>query len=49
MVLASEDKVKEPNLKPIAQIVAQAHFAQNHKWFTTPCWRNKKPFSNKLG
>lgn len=43
MVLASEDKVKELNLKPIAQIVAQAHFAQEPKWFTTaPVGATKK-------
>ncbi len=35
IVLASEAKVKQNNLKPLARIVAQATFAQDPKWFTT--------------
>ncbi len=35
LVLASSDAIKEYNLKPMAKIVAQGHFAQDPKWFTT--------------
>lgn len=35
LVLASADAVKEYKLKPMAKIVAQGHFAQDPKWFTT--------------
>ena len=35
LVLASADAVKQHGLKPIAKIVAQGHFAQDPKWFTT--------------
>lgn len=35
LVLASQDKVDEFSLKPIAKIVTQATFAQDPKWFTT--------------
>ena len=34
-VLMSESKAKELGLKPLARIVAQGHFAQDPKWFTT--------------
>jgi acetyl-CoA C-acetyltransferase len=35
LILASEQKVKSLNLKPMARIVAHATFAQDPKWFTT--------------
>jgi acetyl-CoA C-acetyltransferase len=35
LVLASEAKVKELNLKPLARVVTSATFAQDPKWFTT--------------
>ncbi len=35
LVIASENKVKELDLKPIAKIIAQATFAQAPEWFTT--------------
>jgi acetyl-CoA C-acetyltransferase len=35
VVVASESAVKSQGLKPLARIVAQAHFAQDPKWFTT--------------
>ncbi len=34
-VLMSESKAKELGLKPLARVVAQGHFAQDPKWFTT--------------
>lgn len=35
VVLASENKVKEKNLKPLAKIIAYATHAQQPEWFTT--------------
>ena len=35
VILASEQKVKDQNLQPLARIVAHATFAQDPKWFTT--------------
>ncbi|MEQ1664609.1 MAG: thiolase family protein [Bdellovibrionales bacterium] len=35
IILASDKKVKELNLKPLAKIVSYATFAQDPKWFTT--------------
>mgnify|MGYP000848989311 CR=1 FL=1 len=35
LVLMSETKMKEKNLKPLARVVAYASFAQDPKWFTT--------------
>lgn len=35
LVLASDAYAKQNNLKPMAKIVAQGHFAQDPKWFTT--------------
>lgn len=35
IILSSEKKVKELNLKPLARIVAQVTFAHDPKWFTT--------------
>ena len=35
LVVASEDKVQELNLKPLAKIISQATFAQAPEWFTT--------------
>lgn len=35
LVLASAAAVKQHNLKPLARIVSQGHFAQDPKWFTT--------------
>lgn len=35
LVLASEQKVKDLKLKPLARIVGHATFAQDPKWFTT--------------
>lgn len=35
VVLASADMVKKHNLKPLAKIVSQGHWAQDPKWFTT--------------
>ena len=33
--MASEDKVKKYNIKPIAKIIAHCSFAHDPKWFTT--------------
>ena len=35
LLLASEDKVKKYNIKPIAKIIAHCSFAHDPKWFTT--------------
>ena len=35
LLLASEEKVKKYNLKPIAKIIAHCSFAHDPKWFTT--------------
>lgn len=35
IVLMSESKMKEKNIKPLARIVSYAGFAQDPKWFTT--------------
>jgi acetyl-CoA C-acetyltransferase len=35
MIVASEQKVKDLKLKPLARVVAHATFAQDPKWFTT--------------
>ena len=35
LLLASEEKVKEYNIKPIAKIIAHCSFAHEPKWFTT--------------
>ena len=35
LVLASDAKVKELKLKPLAEVVAHSTFAQDPKWFTT--------------
>lgn len=35
LVLVSEEKLKSIGAKPLARVVAQAHFAQEPKWFTT--------------
>lgn len=35
LVLTTENKMKEANLKPLARVVAYSTFAQDPKWFTT--------------
>ena len=35
LLLASEEKVKKYNIKPIAKIIAHCSFAHDPKWFTT--------------
>lgn len=35
MIVASEEAVKKHDLKPMAKIVSQGHFAQDPIWFTT--------------
>ena len=35
ILLASEEKVKQLNIKPIAKIIAHCSFAHDPKWFTT--------------
>ncbi len=35
ILLASEEKVKQHNIKPIAKIIAHCSFAHDPKWFTT--------------
>lgn len=35
LLLASEEKVKKYNMKPVAKIIAHCSFAHEPKWFTT--------------
>lgn len=46
-ILMSESKAKALGVKPLARIVAQGHFAQDPKWFTTaPVGAMKKALQN---
>lgn len=49
LILASENKVKELKLKPLAEIVAHATFAQDPKWFSTAPSRAIKAALDKAG
>lgn len=49
VVLASENKVKELGLKPLARIVSGGAFAQDPKWFTTAPVGAMKNALNKAG